>query len=570
MADAQFAEIWSDAIKRYEADTGKKKITTASDALKGVVSADSLLDLMDSEQREFKQYRSKGDRIRSVVKPILVVVERFAAVAGEGVGAVFEPGKAVFVAVKLLLNAARDVSEHYDMIIAIFERMQSSLERICGYLEGPDTVSSVLKNTLVKILAHLLSFLGLVTKDIQAGRIRHYILNLITKKNKIHDALERFDTLMEEEGLAVQEEIYLVTHQTHRVMEQAYRVVEQTYRAIEQAHVDEELQKCYDWLSPPDPSINYNLAQEKKGNMKTTGQWILHDSRFTAWMQGSHSSLWIYGIPGSGKSVLCSTIIKNLLETCKSETSAVVYFYFDFNDPSKQNFRNMLGSLLMQLASQNLGARSMLKQLWKTHNSGHEQPGLDSLQNVLGDVLVQLDAAYIVLDALDECLEDQRHYSLFLLVETMMLDSQYSVHFLCTSRAKVDIKDFLETKMAHTLALDTSLVHDDIAQYLSSVLSKDIFLSNVSEALKAQIQETLLKNADGMFLWVTCQLTVLKKCKMTKQIEKALHNLPKTLDATYERILNNAAVEDAAHLHYIFQWLAYAECPIPKKELELA
>ncbi len=57
---------------------------------------------------------------------------------------------------------------------------------------------------------------------------------------------------------------------------------------------------------------------------------------------------------------------------------------------------------------------------------------------------------------------------------------------------------------------------------------------------------------------------------MTKQIEKALHNLPKTLDATYERILNNAAVEDAAHLHYIFQWLASAECPIPTKALELA
>ncbi|KAA1473261.1 hypothetical protein DENSPDRAFT_266416 [Dentipellis sp. KUC8613] len=321
MADDQLVKIWSEAIKRYEADAKKKKIRKASSALQGVDSVDGLLDLVNGEQQKFEEYRDKGQKMRSVLKPVLDVVWRFAEVAGEAVGTVFEPGKAVFVAVKLLLNTAHHVSERYDTIIDIFEHIKSSLDRFPDYLHS-NTVSPALKGVMVKMLAQFLYVLGLVTEDMQRGRtsmsstdgvpslvnpimcIEQFLCGLITRKDNIHDALERFDALATEESLAVQAHVYSLVKETHRNIEK-----------VEQVQVDEGVTR---WLSAPDPWVNHNSAMEKKQYNKESGQWIFEDQRFKSWiMHDGSSSMWIHGIPGNGKTVLwyCLHLISTLLDT---------------------------------------------------------------------------------------------------------------------------------------------------------------------------------------------------------------------------------------------------------------
>ncbi|KAI0275715.1 hypothetical protein BGY98DRAFT_991104, partial [Russula aff. rugulosa BPL654] len=59
------------------------------------------------------------------------------------------------------------------------------------------------------------------------------------------------------------------------------------------------------WLSPPDSSINHNIA--RKAHYKGTASWFFEGSIFKMW-RSSPSLLWIHGKPGSGKSVLCSGI----------------------------------------------------------------------------------------------------------------------------------------------------------------------------------------------------------------------------------------------------------------------
>jgi hypothetical protein len=48
--------------------------------------------------------------------------------------------------------------------------------------------------------------------------------------------------------------------------------------------------------------------------------------------------LWLYGIPGCGKTILSSTIIEDVLYHYHDPTMAVIYFYFDFNDVEKQQY----------------------------------------------------------------------------------------------------------------------------------------------------------------------------------------------------------------------------------------
>jgi hypothetical protein len=47
-----------------------------------------------------------------------------------------------------------------------------------------------------------------------------------------------------------------------------------------------------EWLSPPDPSVNYNTALESRH--EGTATWFTHGHTFANWKQ-SGSLLWIYG-----------------------------------------------------------------------------------------------------------------------------------------------------------------------------------------------------------------------------------------------------------------------------------
>jgi len=50
-------------------------------------SLDDTLHLVEEQERQFSEFRNKG-QVRAVVKDVLNLVESFAAVTGEGVGVV--------------------------------------------------------------------------------------------------------------------------------------------------------------------------------------------------------------------------------------------------------------------------------------------------------------------------------------------------------------------------------------------------------------------------------------------------------------------------------------------------
>ncbi|KAH9989508.1 hypothetical protein BJV77DRAFT_680707 [Russula vinacea] len=64
---------------------------------------------------------------------------------------------------------------------------------------------------------------------------------------------------------------------------------------------DQSRQKCTEWLSPPDPSVNYNTARDTQH--RGTAAWFIESNTFREW-EKTGCLLWIRGKPGSGKSVL--------------------------------------------------------------------------------------------------------------------------------------------------------------------------------------------------------------------------------------------------------------------------
>src|SRR5438876_566763 len=69
------------------------------------------------------------------------------------------------------------------------------------------------------------------------------------------------------------------------------------------------------------------------------------------------------------------------------------------------------------------------------------------------------------------------------------------------------------------------------------------------------------------FRWVVCQLDVLRSCSQPSTVRKALKSLPKTLDATYDRMLLGIAEDYQDQAFVSLQWLAFSARPLLVTEL---
>lgn len=260
---------------------------------------------------------------------------------------------------------------------------------------------------------------------------------------------------------------------------------------------DQEMDAIKRWLSPPDPSINHIEALQQR--QEGTGAWFLSDERFIEWKKCSGILLWLHGIPGCGKTILCSSIIEHLTKTITS-TQVVLYFYFDFRGIVKQSFRVMIHSLILQLYLKVEDTRAPLNLLY--HLNEHNQPTVKSLCTTFLDMIRQLDRVYVILDALDEC-QTGSGSQMEALVSWMQdfVERSNNVHLLATSRLEVDIELFLNrVKCTKTFPIHSRHLSNDIESYVLRKIEEDRAFERWRSRpdVQNEIKTALIKKANGM------------------------------------------------------------------------
>ena len=93
-------------------------------------------------------------------------------------------------------------------------------------------------------------------------------------------------------------------------MKEIHRNVQDATSTLWDVSFRQRREKIERWLSPTHPSTNYNKALRQR--QEGTGLWFLQNSVYVQWKTQQNSRLWIYGIPGCGKTILSSTIIEDL------------------------------------------------------------------------------------------------------------------------------------------------------------------------------------------------------------------------------------------------------------------
>jgi hypothetical protein len=131
--------------------------------------------------------------------------------------------------------------------------------------------------------------------------------------------------------------------------------------------------------------------------------------------------------------------------------ASLAFFYFDFRDEEKkQDIRNLVTSLLIQLFAYSSLCCETISRIYSTHGKGTQQPSNDALTNCLKEMLslAAHQPIYLIIDALDECPDSSgmptpREDVLNLLEDLVRLGLP-NLRICITSRLEIDIKNVLE------------------------------------------------------------------------------------------------------------------------------
>ena len=298
------------------------------------------------------------------------------------------------------------------------------------------------------------------------------------------------------------------------------------------------------WLSPPDPWKNYNLARESRHT--GTGTWWIHGDSYAEWKtSGPSSLLWIVGkrqffrnfsypysflklvgtglsAAGAGKSVIwcdfisiirirklmllaSSAIIEDIFSLQKAGLASLAFFYFDFREDQKRDLRGLLSTLLVQLCEQSDAYSAILSDFYVAHRRGSQHASDSELLSCLKDMLrlQGQGSVYIIIDALDECpmttgLFSHREKVLEFVEE--LVDMRIPNLRICvTSRPEADIVPVLEPLSFRSVSLHSESGQvQDIAEYIRFFIHTKSEVRRWKATDKQLVIDVLTNKADGM------------------------------------------------------------------------
>lgn len=206
--------------------------------------------------------------------------------------------------------------------------------------------------------------------------------------------------------------------------------------------------------------------------------------------------MWLRGFAGSGKSVLCSTAIQSVLRHRGYDRSiGLAFFYFTFNDESKQDVSSMIRALLLQLSIQLQDGHADLVRLHESYKAGI--PSSAVLLEHLRRLMQRFRHVYIFLDALDESPRTgPRECVLDALEKLQQWDVPY-LHLFVTSRDEPDIRECLNLPATRQIIMRNAGIDRDIADFILFQLSGNRKLRKMLP-YRDKIQKILAKGAKGV------------------------------------------------------------------------
>ncbi|EXK85366.1 hypothetical protein FOQG_10724 [Fusarium oxysporum f. sp. raphani 54005] len=326
-----------------------------------------------------------------------------------------------------------------------------------------------------------------------------------------------------------------------------------------------------DWLMRQDECspLDVNRQHLEIINQATpeTGKWILDNKELQQWRDPavlSHRCLGVYGILGSGKTVLMSLMIDALRTEIKDRSdTACIYFYFHEGDDKSPPVARIWSTLLLQLL-QHQGAMNLAQELKsKYSNSFRGSAPIHPLEyfNLFKAQSSTFKTVYLIIDALDSCTNSQGERTRQRIQDALQRLPQ-NIRVLFTSRSNSLVRDLGVDKK-----LQVTPHEDDIRTYIKDQINRNLDLHRVladaahQEEVITKVTELTLKS--GMFLLAKLHLHNLSKQGTLVDIKDALKELPasssRAFEASIRRILSSDNKFETELARHVFTWVVNAK-----------
>ncbi|KAH7155898.1 hypothetical protein EDB81DRAFT_376066 [Dactylonectria macrodidyma] len=532
------------------------------------------------------------DKLLELLAQLLEVFPRYESVAGlccdENSGRIRQNIQEVYV----------DMLEIFQAAVRVFTRSSGKLKRtpvvLGSLLWQPFDVK--FQELLEKMEVHKHNITEEVrvwelrrdTKEhVEAAKWREYV------RKEHQDAHEERRLAQEERRLMTEERKLMETERDlNEDLRQNVAALLSEIRAakddLEKQRLEDTVTRIQKWLKPSD-HVNAREMNAKVRN-DSTATWIFREQKYRSWLEAMKKSspggeerkfgpnlLWLHGHPGSGKTVLATSILDNLddgLEFPEVEISIVLYHFFQFHSdtasPPVTAYRSLLSQILWHYRhDKNTVDKFSFVMTSKSQGQLHasEKNFVDLIQACLDD------KAVVVVDGVDECDDSDSFVN-----SLLQLSRTCAPKILLLSRISVPrLQHLVRPECRHPLP-KTELL-GDIRRYcnheLRELIDDDILPWSASEELDG-LTSHLVNGADGMFLWARLMMEFLRSPMLTRAVRvrtiKEI-NFPEGLEKMYKRIfldINQSGNIPRRLATHVFTWMVHCPKPMTTRQIRQA
>lgn len=316
------------------------------------------------------------------------------------------------------------------------------------------------------------------------------------------------------------------------------------------------------------------LITSKGELVQGTCDWVTKKIEFTEWRASEGGLLWISGGPGLGKTMLSIYLTEHLSSYFSSleQSYYSTYFFCDAKDNTRNNAVAIVRGILFQLLKQKGDLIEHVRSGYEVQREQLFQPGsFEALWDIFLDMTSALrdSQVYCILDGLDECEPNSLEPLLIKLskitttsplMKIIILSREYprclEVSLGQSSRIRLDPD--AETEISEGLYL-----------YISTRVAELSRNKQYPPELTKSVKKTLKEKSMGTYLWVSFVIKDL--CTMEiSDVEETLRQLPRGLNALYERILEQIEPDHRDLTLDILRWCTFAVELLQLEELAAA
>ena len=280
------------------------------------------------------------------------------------------------------------------------------------------------------------------------------------------------------------------------------------------------------------------IEKTKSGMLQDSYRWVLNTDNFRRWRIDNQSRLSeIKGDPGKGKTMLLHGIIDEMRKE-SSSTESLSYFFCQATNSRNNTATAVLRGLIYFLVDEHPSLISLGSDMIGPAKSFEDADTWNTLSNIITDITQnsRLENTCLIVDALDECVVQLLELPR-LIVQSISFSSR--LKWIVSSRNWPNIEEGLgrqEEKATLSLELNAESVSKVVNNYIKHKVDDLAQIKEYNDSTKISVQEYLLSNASGTFLWVAliCQnLAYTAKRKFLLTLKTYLSDLK----PLYQRIL---------------------------------